>query len=672
MSKRRSQELISLGDRLFAKKAQLDTLCQEIAWQFCPDLADFISPLVLGDDWAADRMDGFPELISRELSNNIGAMLRPQDKPWFRSTTLDDAIDADEENARGLQYVTSVIRRNLYNPKSKFIRATKETDRFYVNFGQGVLSIEEAPGTRDHLFFRCHHLKNCAWLENDLGDVDHLHRKDKMTARMMMARFPSSRLHASIKDAAEKEPGHEFPLRVVIMPSDEYDTVQTYSGDNSGKKRKLPFVMVYIDVENQTIIKEASLPEFIYVVPRWHRFAESQYAFSPATMGGLADARMAQMLSQIILEAGEKAVDPPMIGKQEVVIGEPNIMAGAISWVDMEHDDDLKKALDVINISADLRVGFEMRKDIREMLTKSFFVDKLSMPPAADRATAYETSIRLEEHIRNLLPLFEPMQVEYNTRVLDLSFALLRNMRAFNMEMIPDALAGQDFTWTFESPIQRAQDAVLVEQFKGSLEVMALGLQGGALSKPLIIDRAMRDAIRGVGGPATWRKTAKEQQAEAEQAAQERMIQKAMAQVGQGAQIASQAGDAANKLGLQPSADKKLMAQAKAGGGMPAGAMGGGEQGGDQGGGQGGSPEDFGQAQLMEFLKGGGEQGGGQGGQPMQATPLQPQDNNLGDVLKMQKAILAQLSELNKNMSKPKKVKIERGKDGKIVSASAT
>lgn len=678
MSKRRAQELIDLGNGLFGKKAQLDSLCQEIAWQFCPDIADFTTQLVLGEDWSSDRMDGFPELISRELSNQLGAMLRPQDRAWFRSTTQDDRLDADENNAKALQYITSVIRRGIYDNRSKFIRATKETDRFYVNFGQGVMSVEEAPGTRDHLFFRNHHLKNCAWLENNLGDVDHMHRKDKMTARAMMRQFPSSKLHTSVKEAAEKEPGREFQLRCVTLPSDEYDMVKSYAGEGyDGKKPKLPFVTVYIDVENQTVLREVGVPEFIYVVPRWHRFAESQYAFSPCTMAGLADARMAQMLSQIILEAGEKAVDPPMLGKQEMVIGEPNIQAGAISWVDMEHDSKLSDALDIINIQADLRVGFEMRRDIREMLTKAFYIDKLALPESGKEMTAFEVSQRLEEHVRNLLPLFEPMQVEYNSRVLDLSFALLRNMRKFDWSIIPPALAGTDFTWSFESPIQRAQDLIMVEQYKGSLEVMLVGVQAGAKGKPINVDVAMRDAIRGVGGPASWRTTAEEQQAEAEHNAQQEQIAQGMMQAQQAAQIASQAGDAANKLGVQPSADKMIAAKAAASGGANGQPMPEQPQPESQ------PPESW---SLLDNEDEATDQDvqQQQPEQQMQAPPeaiqqiarnvvpvqLQRQMEN-GGRDRLQNAILSQLAAIQDALSRPKKIVLKRGKDGKIESASA-
>jgi hypothetical protein len=582
----RALELITLGDKLFGDKKQLDSLCQEVAWHFAPDLADFTTKLILGQDFAIDRMDSFPELMSRELTNQLSAMLRPTDRPWFRLTTLNDEVDANEDNARYLEYVSHVIRRYIYDPRSKFVRATKLADRFYVNFGMAVISVEEAPRTRDHLFFRSHHLKDCAWLENETGEVDHLHRKEMITARKMVERFgKSGALAPEVKEAAEKTPNKEFEIRVVVMPADEYDTVKE---GPKGPRKKLPYVVLYLDQAHQRVIREGGLPTFNYVVPRWSMFASTQYAFSPCAMLALPDARMAQMVNQILLEAGEKSIDPPLIAKQEIVIGEPNIQAGGISWVDLEHDASLKEAIDAIRLEPDMKTGFEIRKDLREMLSKAFFIDKLGLPEPSPRMTAYELGRRLEEHIRNLLPLFEPMQQEYNTRLLDKTYATLANMNVFAKDAaagiaapLPPGLSGADVTWAFESPIQQASDQVKVEYFKGALELVGLGMQGGATANPLHVDRSLRDAIRGLGTPATWRKTDGELQHDQQQMAQEKAAAAQMQAAHAVSQIAQNAGDAGSKMGdagqkfglLPPAAQKVVQGSAQ---GSPelAGAMG--------------------------------------------------------------------------------------------------
>lgn len=548
MVDKRAQELIDLGNRLYSEKQPYDGLCQEIAWQFAPDLADFTRKMVLGEEWQDHLMDSFPVQASRDLANALSSMLRPKDRPWFKCTSGNEEIDSDEHCARFLEHVTRRMRKTIYDPRAKFVRATKECDRFYVNFGMGAIEIDEAHSRR-HLVFRNQHIRDIAFLENKSGDVDHLHLKDPMTARQLMATYrrDAKRIHESVKDALDKEPGKVFDIRVLTLPQVEYD----YKPEKGyvRNEQKPPFVRVHIDATNQVILREEGRAVFPYVVPRWHRFAKFAYAFSPATMPGLSDARMAQMLAQILMEAGEKAVNPPLIARDQA-IREANLQAGGMTYADIEYDTKLADALAPIQqITGHMAVGFEMRKHVQEMIAKSMFLDRLTLPEAGANMTATEVQRRLEEHVRNLLPLFEPMEVEYNTRVLDTVFLFLRSMGTFDPAQIPPKLRGADIAWTFESPIQQAQARLMVEQAKETWLIESMAKQfDPSMPSATKADVVMRDAVRGVGGPAMWRKTPEEQAAEAQGKQQAAMMQGLMQTLGGGADVAAKVGDAAQKL----------------------------------------------------------------------------------------------------------------------------
>lgn len=539
MSKTRAQELLDLGNHQFTLKDGLHGLCQEIAEIFYPARANFTTSLTWSEAFGERNDDSFPQAIHRDLANSFSSMLRPKDRAWFKCTTLDDRVDADEGNARYLEYVTSTVRRKLYDPRTKFIRATKEADYDYAAFGQCVISMEEAPN-RDHLYLRSHHFRDCAWLENEIGEIDHLHRKDSMTARKLKKTFGEKALHETIKQACEKEPGKPFNVRVIVMPADEYDYAGP--GAKTPKGRKLPFVICYVDADNCRILKEGALPDFNYVVPRWQTLSGSQYAFSPATMTALPDARMLETLARILLEAGEKAVDPPLIATEEAV-RDISTGAGGVSWIDYAYDEKLGEALRPLQTGGDMRTGFAMRQDLRELLKNGFYLDKLTLPEAGKDMTAYEVARRLEEHVRNLLPIFEPIETEYNTRLLDKAFILLRNMNTFDLESMPDALSKQDVSWSFESPIQQASSRLLAERAQETLAVVYEAKKFGAITaSPVYEDRIVKDRIRGIGGPATWRKTQAEEEAEAAEMAKRQRL------AGMAQELAT-AGDVANKLG---------------------------------------------------------------------------------------------------------------------------
>jgi hypothetical protein len=673
----RAKEILDLGNHLFDKRKPLDSLLQDIAWQFAPDLAEFMAPLDLGEDWGADRMDSFPQQAYAELCSQLGIMLRPYNKQWFTSSTGDNELDRDEATAQFNEYVSGVMRREMYRAKTGFIAAAKDWDRQYVGFGQGVLSIEESPVDREHLFFRNHHIKDVVWLNNQLQQVDHLHRRESMSARQMVRTFGENRLHESIGRAARKEPNREFPIRYVSMPGDEYDDFAEDTAKNgNSKRRNLDFVNCCIDVENCRMIKDGGSPVFNYIVSRWHRLSNTQYAFSPATMTALPDGRMAQMLSQILLESGEKAIDPPMVGKQEAVIGEPNIAAGGISWVDLDHDTKLSDALDILKIDADMRVGFQMRVDVREMLSKAFFLDKLRLPETgAKEMTAFEVARRLEEHIRDLLPLFEPAQVEHS-RMLDTVFNLLVTMKKIDFSRMPDSMSEVDTIWEFDTPITGMESRLLVEQFLDTANVVAVAKESEpAIAVPLHFNRALRDAIRGVGGPASWRMT-QEEQDEAAAANEEQMgMDSAIQQIGAGGMAAEQVGKAGQALGMIAPPGKGAPAggaPAEGGGAAPppgpapSGAMPLPSAAPASGPG-GGGPAMQGGADISGLIAALGAGAAAGGGQP---APVQSSGGNTSEMLL--RRILNELAALNETMQQPRKISLEKGKDGKLSGATAT
>ena len=102
----------------------------------------------------------------------------------------------------------------------------------------------------------------------------------------------------------------EFLIRHVLMPTEDI-----YGGDMGSMKRiRHPFISIYIDVENRTYLHERGAPVFNHVIGRHRTLSGLPYGFSPMALNSLPDARMLQDMSLVILEQGQKSVDPPTIG----------------------------------------------------------------------------------------------------------------------------------------------------------------------------------------------------------------------------------------------------------------------------------------------------------------------------------------------------------------------
>lgn len=572
MSKARAKELIDFSNRLFTAKQPLLTLWQEIAENIYPQRADFTTKFVVGEDFTSHLIDSFPMQLRQELGDSFSALLRPKDRQWFRATTMDEDIDADPDNAKYLEFITKTIRSYLYDRRSQFVKASKQADHDYASFGNAVKSLEERrlpPPDRSHLIMRDYHLRDTAWLENEITEVDRLDIKDAMTGRTMRRKFGDKALHESVKRAYEQQPHQEFEIRTIVMPSDEYDYIEPTdkAGKSGSKKNKHPFTRCYIDVTNMKLLREEGLIGFPYIVSRWHQVSGSQYAFSPAAMSALPDSRMTQQLTWILLDAGEKAVEPPMIATEEAV-RQVDLRSGKLSWIDYNYDERLGEALRPIKIEGDIAAGLSLRQDVREILTRAFYADRIKLPDPQKEMTAFETAKRIEEHIRNLLPLFEPIEVEDNVRLLEHAYLQLSNMGAFGpAERVPQVLRGAEITWSFESPIQEASSRLLVERGQETLQIVGMAQQNGfARTSPVDSQKIVNDMVRGINGPADWRLSQADQDAAAEQAAAKQQLTAAADQLGAGADIVSKVSDASMRAdqAMLPPKQKQLALPAPA------------------------------------------------------------------------------------------------------------
>lgn len=491
-----AKSLRERGDRLFAKKRTLDARNQEIAEHFYPERADFTTPRDMGEDFAGHLSTGYPSLVRRDLGNSLGAMLRPRAESWFHMRAADERRE-DHAARQWLEYANGVQRRAMYDRISGFTRATKEGDHDFAGFGAAVLSVEM--NRRDNaLLYRSWHLRDVAWAEDFAGQVSEVHRNWKPTLAQASAIF-GDKLHQRARQRLEKEPQAELRVRHVVIASDEY-------GD--GRFRRFPFVSLFLDCEHNHVMEEVGSWTRRYVIPRWMTLAGSQYAYSPATVVALPDARLIQAMTLTLLEAGEKAVNPPMVGVGDAIRGELNIYAGGFTAVDAEYDERLGSVLRPLSADKNgLPFGMEMADRTGQMLREAFYLNTLSMPPSGGpEMTAFEVGQRVQEYIRQAMPIFEPMEADYNGALCEMTFDTLLREGAFGSpDQIPDSIRGADVTFQFESPL-----AEMVERKKGQafLEAKAM-VAAAAEADPdalMVMDfqATLRDVLSGIGAPAAW------------------------------------------------------------------------------------------------------------------------------------------------------------------------
>lgn len=533
------------SDDLFNKRGNLMSLWQEISMNFYPVRADFTAIRSLGQDFTAHLTTSYPLLAHRSLADAFSTMLRPLATEWFEvSTARPDKVD--NEGRQYLEWATGLQRRAMYDKDAMFEKASKEGDGDFAAFGQCVKSIE-INHQKNALLYRCWHLRDVAWCETYDGEKRPVYRKWEPYAIILNKVFKGN-ISTEAKKILEDAPYTKIKVKHCIHSADEYESPV-------GKKWKAPYVSIFYECETGHVLEETGTHNKYYVIPRWQTVSGSQYAYSPATVCALPDARLIQAMTLTLLEAGEKAVNPPLIATQEAVRGDMQIYAGGVTWVDAEYDEKLGEALRPLTLDTrGIPMGMEMRNDIREMISQAFYLNKINMPQASTKEmTAYEVGQRIEEYIRNALPLFGPVEKEDNAEVCDMTFSLLQREGAFgDPRNIPSSLKGADIQFKFESPlhsaIERKQAQILVEG--KSLMAQVADLDPGA---PYIIDArtALRDALDGIGFPAKWTRDEREMQEHDMTVAQQQQAQQAVAAMtagGQAAEAIGRGGSAVNEM----------------------------------------------------------------------------------------------------------------------------
>lgn len=540
----RLRTLIDRATHLFGKRGSLHSLWGEIADNFYPERNQFTRITYLGEEFAGHLTSSYPLIVRRELGNSFSAMLRPRDQDWFVITVeREDRID--RAGKEWLEWASGVQRRAMYDRVTQFVRATKEGDNDFAAFGQAVIS-RELDHSAQALLYRCWHLKDVVWCERYNGTIGEVFRRWKPTVRDLCTLFPRT-VHPECRKHLEKEPYREIDVLHVVMPAEDYERPE------GGKPWRTPWVSLFIDCENKHPLQEVGSWSRIYTIPRWQTVSGSPYAYSPATIAGLPDARLIQAMTLTLLEAGEIAVRPPMVATKDVIRSDVSIYAGGITWVDAEYDERMGEALRAAynpnhqNIAA----GIEMQRDTREMLTNAFYLNKLGLPPA-ERAdmTAYETGQRIQEYIRQALPLFEPMEQEYNGAICEDTFECLMRAGAFGRpEDIPESIRGAEIRFRFESPLHEAMERRKGQTFLEAKQLLREAAEIDSSAGANLDARiALREALSGIGVPAKWLRDEEvvEQMAEEQAAAKE--AEEQTLQVGAGAAAAKQIGEAQQAL----------------------------------------------------------------------------------------------------------------------------
>lgn len=490
------KQLVLRGSQLFNERKAILTLWQDIAENFYPQRADFTLTRYIGQEFAEHLYNSYPIIVHRELSTSLAAMLRPRAKEWF-SVSVDDPDDLTQAGKEWLHWATGRQRSLMYDRHAHFIRATTEGDADFAAFGQCCISHEINWNTPNpHLLFRSWHLRDVCWSEDETGAIGEIYVKWKPMVKQLAKM--GWNLHENIQKLTGLKDLEKVDCMRLVVSTDQYK-------GQSGQGEGYPWMIVYLDTANNHVMHEMPSTSRGFTLPRWQTVSGSQYAYAPSTVAGLPDARLLQAMSLTLLEAGEMSVRPPMIATQDALRGDIQLFAGGITWADIEYDERKGDVLRPINQDRrGLPMGYENRDTQMSMLAEAFYINKLTLPPPEGDMTAFEVGQRVEEYVRAALPLFEPMEHEYNGQLCEDTFDLLLRAGAFgSVHDMPQELQGREVHFKFVSPLHDAIERKDASIFMETRDLLAAAMElDPTAGYNVDMTGALRDALEGIGLPA--------------------------------------------------------------------------------------------------------------------------------------------------------------------------
>lgn len=402
-------------------------------------------------------LDGTALLASEQLSAGLHSFLTGPVERWFSLQANDPSLVEDEETLSWLEVVSNSIYEAYSSPKSKFHSSIHETYLDLAVFGTAVLYQGE-DFTNGVPAFRAFPLSQCFILENSEGLVDTVYRELRYTTRQCLQRF-GDRSPQKIKEERNSE--KEWKFFHAVYPRKEYD-------DKKLDKLNMPYESCYVCLDTKEIVEEGGFKSFPYHVPRWSKLASEVYGRSPA-MSCLPDIKMVNKMSEVVLKAAQKVIDPPLMVPDDGFLMPIQTAPSSLIFYTPGSD-----KIEPLVTNAKVDIGLEMMEQRREHILKCFYVDFLRMQKLKVEMTAYEVADRREEQLRMMAPMLGRIQTELLGPMIQRTYQILDDAK--KIPPSPPQMQSSKLKIQYVSPAARAQvasRAMQVQRFLADVSPLA-------------------------------------------------------------------------------------------------------------------------------------------------------------------------------------------------------
>ena len=388
----------------------------------------------------ADVYDSEMVQAAMEFSNLFYSYLTNPATKWFVPTIGDEELMA----LPGVKDWLEIVQKKAFSTLlSTNFYSEIQSAYHSLTFGNCVIYREK--DETDVLRYYTLPLSECYFEYDYKNRINSMYRVIKKTPLQILEEFPKTASKA-IRDAVKNNTEHKtIKCLHVVRPRSQRDVTKK---DKTNKK----YESVYIDLENETILKEDGYDKFPFFVGHYLRDPHSPYSYGPGHLC-LYDSKSLNQLLLSQLRRASKEADPvtnlPHDGYILPYLTDP----GALNY--RTTDDPKDKAEYMMPPPASSAVNDNL-ETMRNKIKRAFFVDLYrSIVDSTKRMTAYEVQQHLSDRAPMLGPAVWNLTTDFINHIIeDLIDELIERK---DVPPLPESLSGKGYTIEYLSALAKSQ-----------------------------------------------------------------------------------------------------------------------------------------------------------------------------------------------------------------------
>lgn len=433
-------------ERAKEKRANWDSVLQEIAERVWPAMSDFVSRREPGAKRTELMFDPTAALAAQKGASAIAAFVWPSNQRYQKLTTTNKDLNKLQNVKVWFDEATDLLFRARYSPRADFEAQMGATNLQHFIFGTGTIFCDDDI-RRASLSYRALHLGQTWVEEGSSGQIEVLHRCWPWPLRLIEKTWPG-KLPRRLAEQLQIRPDDEHDVVMSVFPRDDMDPQHV-------GPRGMPWVCVYwMPGSDKTVLQEGGFHEWPFGTMRFAGSPGEVYGRSPTWLV-LSSIKVLNAQKRGVLAAAQKTFDPPLLAYADDVPIDQSPGAITFGGLDAAGNQLVKPLM----TGARIDIGLDMMDKEREIIASAAMLDVFRVLVDHPQMTATQTMELLNERAIHLAPIGGRIESGCIGPITERELGIL--MRSGQLPPMPNELieAQGEYRIEYTSPMRQAMRA---------------------------------------------------------------------------------------------------------------------------------------------------------------------------------------------------------------------